>query len=214
MFTASLFLIRVLKGSIPLSAGLALLKAFAISFVLLLTSQIHSIVFYIKCNFMSLDPKIGSTILDFGWVRVNRTVSDFFMSEYIAHYSETQNGFVNEKQISDIIKSSGGSVDLARSKVANLINLASQMFNISSLSATVVQNSSVALNFVSTNPKFVALLSVMIMFGGLRLYHKGLVGLCPLHTFEDFTNLVGRLHSSFIGNVPEKKGNDDLIPGY
>lgn len=64
LLVLTLFFIRVLKGSVPISAGLALLKAFSISLLFLVVSQLHGIVFYIKTHFMSFS--IGSTVLDLG----------------------------------------------------------------------------------------------------------------------------------------------------
>lgn len=217
LFVICLFIIRVINGSVPLSAGLALLRAFALSLILLVVSQLHNTIFFIKNNFMSLNPNSGTTILDFGWIRVDRTVSDLFMTKYIACYTETHNSLpLDQQQMTNIIESSGGSVDLAKNKMADLISLATKVFNVSGLSTIVVQNTSVVANFAATNPKFITLLALMGLFGGLRLYYKGLVGLCPLHTFGDFVGLIERLPTQFVrGDASKKVSNpDDLIPGY
>lgn len=151
-------------------------------------------------------------------MNVSRTVSDDFISKCVAHYADSQGSSLSAQQITDIIESSGGSVDAARAKTASLLGLASQVFaNVASLPVTLIQNASVVTGFVSTNPKFVAMLSAMALFGGLRLYYKGLVGLCPLHTFGDSVDLIGQLATSLRDGVlkeKKKENPDDFIPGY
>jgi len=168
----------------------ALLKQMGKSAVLGLGILLLATLFFnllaIYTSFRSTPTLTSVVLIDYGWIRVNKSITIEFVNSILAglhltNFYEKESDPLDHSQLEEIISSSGGSVQTTHTALSVAVAITAVCMA-GKFAGVSPENFGL---FATTNPKFAATVAVLGLISGFRLYYRGLVGLCPLHTTED-----------------------------